>query len=165
MIAVVWLIVLQLIIYCAIFTGTVCFAVRGGAINGLYFYPKPVQERAFEIGLSDRETVKKKRKLFMALFYFIMLAALLLIIGLWNRISDFLTAYFQALLFLEVMNWYDGIVIDKIWVGHSRFWIIPRTEDLPYIQTWKQVLKKRLFLSLVWAVGAAAVGGLVVLIF
>ncbi|MGN1134847.1 MAG: hypothetical protein ACI4SF_01365 [Oscillospiraceae bacterium] len=82
-----------------------------------------------------------------------------------ERISDFRTAYLQALLFLEVMNWYDGIIIDKIWVGHSRFWVIPGTEDLPYIQTWKQVLKKRLFLSLVWAVGATAVAGLVVFIF
>ena len=25
------------------------------------------------------------------------------------------------------MNWYDGIVIDRLWVGHSRFWIIPGT--------------------------------------
>ncbi|MGN0657488.1 MAG: hypothetical protein ACI4KR_11940 [Ruminiclostridium sp.] len=159
------LFILQLIIYCALFTGVVRLAVRGGAINGLYFYPKPVQERAFEIGLSERETVKKKRKRFMAMFYIVMLAALLLIIGLWNGIRDFWAAYLQALLFLEVMNWYDGIVIDKIWVGHSRFWIIPGTEDLPYIQTWKQVLKKRLFLSLIWVVGAAAVAGLVVLIF
>ena len=33
---------------------------------------------------------------------------LLLIIGLWNGIHDFRPAYFQALLFLEVMNWFDG---------------------------------------------------------
>ena len=37
--------------------------VRGGAVNGLYFYPKPVQERAFAIGLTVRETVKQKRNL------------------------------------------------------------------------------------------------------
>ena len=49
----------------------------------------------------------------------------------------------QALLFLEVMNWYDGIVIDRLWVGHSRFWIIPGMEEIPFVQTWPQVLKKR----------------------
>ena len=32
----VWLYILQLIIYCAIFTGMVCFDVKGGAINGLF---------------------------------------------------------------------------------------------------------------------------------
>ena len=139
------MIIIHLILYCILFTGLVALAVRGGAINGIYFYPKPVQERAIELGMTDKDTVKKKKKRFMAVFYIVMLAALILIIGLWNGASDFKTAYFQALLFLEVMNWYDGIVIDKVWVGHSKFWIIPGTEDLPYVQTWKQVLKKDFF--------------------
>ncbi len=74
-------------------------------------------------------------------------------------------AYLQALLFLEVMNWYDGIVIDKVWVGYSRFWLLPGCEDIPYVQTWKQVLKKRGILTLIWVVGAAVVAGIVVLMF
>ncbi len=110
------MIVLQLVIYCLIFTLMVRYAVRGGAVDGLYFYPKTVQERAMEIGLTTQETIKKKRKIFMTEFYIVMLVALVLIIGLWNRVTDFKTAYLQALLFLEVMNVYDGIVIDKIWV-------------------------------------------------
>ena len=101
----------------------------------------------------------------MILFYVVMLAALLLIIGLWNGIRDFNTAYFQALLFLEVMNWYDGIVIDRLWVGNSKFWVLPGMEDLPCVQTWPQLLKKRGILTLIWFVGAAIVAGLVVLIF
>lgn len=159
------MIVIQLILYCAFFTGMVAFAVKGGAIEGIYFYPKPVQERAIVIGLTDRDTISKKRKRFMTLFYVVMFIVLVLMIGGWNHVSDFKAAYFQALLFLEVMNWYDGIVIDKIWVGYSKFWIIPGTEDLPYIQTWKQVMKKRVFLSLVWAVGAVVVAGIIVLLF
>lgn len=159
------MIIIQLILYCLLFTAMVKFAVRGGAIDGLYFYPKPVQERAIEIGLTDRETTNRKRKSFMTLFYVVMLAALLLIIGLWNSVRVFKTAYLQALLFLEVMNWYDGIVIDRLWVGHSKFWILPGTEDLPFVQTWPQVLKKRSILTLIWIAGAAIVAGLVVLIF
>ena len=72
-------------------------------------------------------------------------------------------AYLQALLFLEVMNIYDGTVIDKLWVGHSKFWIIPGMEDTEYVQTWGQVLKKRTILALIWTVGALIVAGLVVL--
>lgn len=124
------ILIIQLILYCFLFTEMVAFAVRGGAVNGLYFYPKPVQERAFEIGLTDRETMKKQKKRFMSLFYVVMLFSLVLIIGLWNGVGDFKSAYLQSLLFLEVMNWYDGIVIDKVWVGHSRFWLLPGTEDL-----------------------------------
>ncbi len=159
------MIILQLVLYCLLFTLMVKLAVRNNAINALYFYPKPVQERALALGLATKEKVRKSRKIFMTAFYLVMLTALVLIIGLWNGVSDFTTAYLQAVLFLEVMNWYDGIVIDRLWVGHSKLWIIKGTEDIPYVQTWKQVLKKRLFLTLVWIVGSAVVAGIVMLIF
>ena len=159
------MIIIQLIIYCALFTVMVGFAVRGGAVDGLYFYPKAVQKRAFETGLTTEERMKRKRRVFMTEFYVVMLTALVLIIGLWNRVTDYKTAYLQALLFLEVMNWYDGIVIDKGWVGHSKFWLLPGCEDIPYVQTWTQVLKKRVLLSLIWIGGAFIVAGIVVLIF
>ena len=159
------MIVLQLILFCALFTLMVKLAVGGSALNGLYFYPKPVQEKVYALGLTDRETVARKRKSFMIPFFLVMLSALVLIIGLWNGVRRFWLAYWQALLFLEVMNWYDGIVIDRLWVGHSRFWIIPGTEEIPFVQTWPQVMKKRGILTLIWIVGAAVVAGIVVLLF
>ena len=159
------MIVLQLALFCALFTLMVKLAVGGSALNGLYFYPMPVQEKVYALGLTVRETVARKRKLFMIPFFLVMLSALVLIIGLWNGVRRFWPAYWQALLFLEVMNWYDGIVIDRLWVGHSRFWIIPGTEEIPFVQTWPQVLKKRAILTLIWIVGAALVAGIVVLLF
>lgn len=86
------MIIVQLILHCLLFTAMVRLAVKGGAVDGLYFYPKPVQERAIEIGLTTQEAVRRKRKRFMVLFYIVMLAALLLMIGLWNRVTDFLGA-------------------------------------------------------------------------
>ena len=126
------MLILQLVLYCLIFTLMVKCAVRGGAIDGLYFYPKKVKERAIALGLTSRETIDRKRKVFMTEFYIVMLVMLLLIIGVWNGVSDFRTAYWQGLLFLEVMNIYDGVVIDKLWVGYSKFWVIPGLEDIPY---------------------------------
>lgn len=158
------MLVLQLLLYCAIFTVMVKIGVGNNALNGLYFYPKAYQEKVYELNLIDRKTVKKKRKIFMVAFYVVMTISLLLIIGLWNSANTFSSAYWQALLFLEVMNWYDGIVIDRLWVGHSRFWKIQGVE-LPYVQTWKQVMKKRGILTLIWVAGAAIVAGLVVLAF
>ena len=158
------MIAIQLVLFCALFTLTVKAAVGNDPLNGLFFYPKPVQEKVYELGLTDRETVGKKRKRFMPLFFAVMGAALLFIIGQWNKVRNFKEAYLQALLFLEVMNWYDGIVIDRLWVGHNPFWIIPGTESIPFVQTWPQVLKKRCILSLIWLAGAAAAAGLVMLI-
>lgn len=158
------MIILQLVLFCALFTLMVKIAVGNNALNGLYFYPKPVQEKAYELGLTDRETVAKKRKLFMTAFFAVMAAALISIIRVWNGIQSFWTAYLQALIFLEVMNWYDGIVIDRLWVGHSRFWVIPGTEEIPFVQTWPQISKKRGILTLIWIAGAVIIAGIVVLL-
>ena len=158
------MIIVQLILYCALFTLMVKLGVGNSALNGLFFYPKPVQDKVYALGLTDRQTVGRKRKRFMTAFFTVMAAALVLIIRVWNGIHAFQPAYWQALLFLEVMNWYDGIVIDRLWVGHSTFWVIPGTEDIPFVQTWPQVLKKRGLLTAVWVVGAAVVAGIAILI-
>ena len=87
------MIVLQLILFCALFTLMVKLAVGGSALNGLYFYPKPVQEKVYALGLTDRDTVARKRKHFMNPFFLVMLSALALIIGLWNGVHRFWPAY------------------------------------------------------------------------
>ena len=52
---------LQPIIFCAVFTLMVKLSVRDNPLNGLYFYPEPVQEKVYELGLTDRKTVAKKK--------------------------------------------------------------------------------------------------------
>lgn len=78
------IIIIQLILFCLLFTLLVRLSAIGGGINALYFYPRVVQERAFALGLTDEKTVKRKRIVFMIPFLLIMLTALLLIIGLWT---------------------------------------------------------------------------------
>ena len=106
------------------------------ALEGIFFYPAEFQARAVEKGLVSQEYIDKRKKLFMAPFMLAILAALILIIGLWNGVREFGTAYWQAVLFLEVVNWFDGIVIDELWVGHSKFWIIPGMEGESYVKPW-----------------------------
>ena len=43
------MIVLQLVLFCVLFTLMVKLAVGGSALNGLYFYPKPVQEKVYAL--------------------------------------------------------------------------------------------------------------------
>ena len=82
------MIILQLILFCGLFILMVKLGVGNNALNALYFYPKPVQEWVYELGLTDRETVARKRKRFMIPFLLVLLCALLLIIGLWNKQPD-----------------------------------------------------------------------------
>ncbi len=156
---------IELILYCAIFTLMVRIFAGSTPLNCLYFYPKEYQEKAYEKHLADRKTVQEKRKRFLWIFTSIMCAVLILIIGAINGVRDYWNAYLQSLLFLEVMNWYDGIVIDRLWVGHDRFWYIEEMKECPYIQTWDQVLKKRSFLTIVWIVASFLVAGIVVVLF
>jgi hypothetical protein len=145
---------IELIIYCFVFTVLVRFFAGKSPLDCLYFYPKEVQEKVYELKLSDREEVKKRRKIFLIVFTGIMAVLLVIIIRYVNGVRDFRTAYLQSLLFLEVMNWYDGIMIDRIWVGNDPFWLIEEVREIPYVQTWEQVLKKRGILSLIWLAGS-----------
>ena len=97
------LLIVQLLLFCLIFTLIVKVAVIGGAVNGLYFYPKEVQDRVIENGLITREAVERRRKIFMTAFYVVMLVALVLIVRVWNHVTDYWTAYLQSVIFLEVM--------------------------------------------------------------
>ena len=90
--------------------------------------------------------------------------ALILIISVWNHVTDFETAYLQACLFLVVMNWFDGIVIDRLWVGHSKIWHIDGMEGVPYVKSWRMVLIKRGAATVMYLVVALVVAGIVELI-
>ena len=106
----------------------------------------------------------KKSKWFMIPFCVIIFVALILIISIWNHVTDFKTAYFQSCLFLVIMNWFDGIVIDRLWVGNSKIWHIEGMEDVSYVKSWKTVLIKRGAATVVYMLVALVVAGIVVLI-
>ena len=97
-------------------------------------------------------------------FCIFIFVVLILIIALWNHVTDFKTAYLQAYLFLVVMNWFDGIVLDRIWVAHSKVWVIEGMDGVPYIKPWKSVLIKRGAATILYLVIALVVAGIVVLI-
>ena len=67
----------------------------------------------------------------MISFCIVMFVVLVLIFSVWNHVTDFKTAYLQAYLFLVVMNWFDGIIIDRLRVGHSKIWAIEGMEGVP----------------------------------
>ncbi len=153
---------IELILFLGLFTLMVRIAAGNNGINALYFYPKEFRETAYRRGLADRENVRRERLSFMIFFPLVLLAALLISIHL-NKPENFMQAYLQSLLFLEIMNRYDGIVIDWIWVSSSRLWVIKGMEDIAYVKSWKQILKERIKLSVIWIVLAAVVAGCVML--
>ena len=155
---------LQMALYCLLFFLLVKCAAGNSGRNCLYFYPEKYIDEVQRRGIAEKDAVMKKGKRFMIPFCIIMLAALTAILSVWNHVTDFKTAYLQAYLFLVVMNWFDGIVIDRLWVGHGKIWAIEGMEGVPYVKPWKTIIVKRGLATALYLVIALAVAGIVVLI-
>ena len=140
------------------------YAAGNSGLNCLYFYPEEYIEEAQKRGIADKEATMKKGKHFMIPFCVIILIALILIISVWNHVTDFKTAYIQAVIFLVIVNWFDGIVIDQLWVGHSKLWMIEGMEGVPYTKPWGYMIKRRILASIMYLGGAVIVAAIVVLI-
>ena len=158
------MILLELVLYCLLFFLLVKGAARNSGRNCLYFYSKEYLDEAQKRGIADKEATMKKGKHFMIPFCIVMLIVLVLILSVWHQVTDFKTAYLQAYLFLVVMNWFDGIVIDRLWVGHSKIWHINGMEGIPYVKPWKTVLIKRGAATVLYLVVALVVAGIVELL-
>lgn len=80
-----------------------------------------------------------------------------------NRSRGFLTPFWQMLVILSVMNLIDWFLIDDYWVGHTKAWTIPGTEDLkPYINAAAK-RRKWLFGTVGMVVISAVLAGLMLL--
>jgi hypothetical protein len=158
------LLLLQLTLYCLLFFFMVKLAARDNGLNCLYFYPQDYIEKAVERGLADRAETRKKGKRFMIPFSVILLVALILMIALWNHVTDFKTAFWQSCLFLVVMNWFDGLVIDHLWVGHSKIWVVPEMRGYPFRKPLRRILLKRSVYTVVYLLLAVVPAGMVVLL-
>lgn len=156
--------IIENVIFLGLFTLLVRLYAIGGAINAVFFYPKEYQRTAVERGLTTEEHIKKRHRIFLSTFIPALLIILITIIGIINKAATFKSAYLESLLFLEIMNVFDAIVIDKIWVAFSGLWKIKGMEGIPYVQTWKQVLKKRLTLAVMWIPLSTVTAGLALLL-
>ena len=80
-----------------------------------------------------------------------------------NGASGFLAGFWQLLVILSVMNLIDRFLVDGFWVGHTKAWTIPGTEDMkPYI-TAKDKCKKWIFGTLGMAVISSALSGIMMI--
>ena len=145
-----------LVLVCAV-------GIRKGAVGMVHLYSPEVQVRCVQLGLTSHEKIRKNSLLFKAICVPGYLAYVLVCAYAVNGARGFLEGFWQMLVMLSVMNLIDRFLIDGYWVGRTKAWIIPGTEDLrPYI-TAKDKGKKWLFGTVGMAVIAAVLSAVMTL--
>ena len=81
-----------------------------------------------------------------------------------NEATGFVDSFWQMTIILWIMNLFDRIFIDWYWVGRTKAWLIPGTEDLmPYIPL-KVVAKKWIGTFIGFPIIVAIIAGFMTLI-
>ena len=146
-----------LILVCAI-------GIRRGAVGMVHLYSPEVQDRCVKLGLTTHEKIKRNALFFKAVCVPGYVAYVLVCVYVFNGARGFLAGFCQLLVILSVMNLIDRFLIDDYWVGRTKAWTIPGTEDLkPYITT-KDKAKKWLFGTVGMAVISAALAAIMMLL-
>ena len=138
--------------------------IRNGAVGMVHLYSPEVQTRCVELGLTTAERIRRNSRTFKLLCVPGYLAYVLVCVYAVNGARGFLPGFWQLPVILSVMNVIDRFLIDDWWVGHTKAWTIPGTEDLkPYI-TGKDKARKWLFGTAGMAVISAILAGLMALL-
>ncbi len=137
--------------------------IRNGAVGMVHLYDQKVQERVVQLGLSTADEIRKRSVLFRSLCLPGYLIYVLICVYVINGARGFFEGFWQGFVILFIMNLIDRFLIDEYWVGHTKVWIIPGTEDLrPYI-TAKDKKKKWIMGTVGMALLAAILSGIMAL--
>ena len=144
----------------ALLVAVCAVGIRKGAVGMAHLYDQKVQERCIALGLTTKEKIKRNALRFKALCIPMYLAYVLLCVYAINGAQTFWDGFWQCLVILSVMNLIDRFGIDGYWVGHTKAWVIPGTENLmPYISKADKQ-KKWLFGTMGMAVFSLILAGI-----
>ena len=131
--------------------------IRNGAVGMVHLYDQKVQERVVALGLTTAKEIRKRSVLFRSLCLPGYLIYVLVCVYAINGARGFWPGFWQGFVILSIMNLVDRFLIDDYWVGHTKAWIIPGTEDLrPYISAKDKKQK--------WIMGTAGMALLAVIL-
>lgn len=139
------------------------FGIRHGAVGMVHLYEPEVQERCVRLGLTTHERIRRNALLFKVICMPGYIAYVLVFTYAVNGARGFISGFWQLLVMLSVMNLMDRFLVDGYWVGHTKAWTIPGTEDLkPYISAAAK-RKKWLYGTVGMAVISAVLSGIMTL--
>ncbi|MBQ7875560.1 MAG: hypothetical protein IJ306_10495 [Oscillospiraceae bacterium] len=137
--------------------------IANGPVGLVVLYEDDVQQRVVELGLTTKEKIKKSFIITcIALFAPVVILTPLMVYGI-NGAEGFWEGFWQMTVILLIAGLFDRFFIDWYWVGRTKAWLIPGTEDLmPYIPK-KVLIRKWLGTVVGYPLIAAAIAGIMLL--
>lgn len=136
------LILIEGLVMCFLLLITCVVGIANGPVGLVVLYEDDVQERVVSLGLTTKEKIKKSLIISSIAMFLPSLVLAPAMVYFLNGASSFWEIFWQTTLVLWIMGIFDRFFIDWYWVGKTKAWEIPGTEDLkPYIPR-KVMLRK-----------------------
>lgn len=138
--------------------------IANGPVGLVVLYEKDVRDRVVELGYTTKEKIRKSFIITSIVLFAPILFLVPIMVYYINGVVGFWNGFWQMTIILWIMGLFDRLFIDWYWVGHTKAWIIPGTEDLqPYIPT-KVVIGKWLGTIIGFPIIAAIIAGVMTLV-
>ena len=134
--------ILECIVICFILLVPCVVAIANGVEQAAFLFEKDVQDRVVEMGLVTRERLDRNLKIFKTATLLVMTAFVIWAVYFINGARGFWKPFWQIYALAMAEGLFDRFFIDWYWVGHTKAWTIPGTEDLkPYIPKKTLIVK------------------------
>ena len=137
------LILLETIVMCFLLLIVCVIGIANGPVGLVVLYEQDVQDRVVELGYTTKKKINRSFVITcIAMFAPVLFLTPAMVYGI-NGATGFREGFWQMTVIQWGMGLFDRFFIDWYWVGHTKAWLIPGTEDLkPYIPV-KVMLGKR----------------------
>ncbi len=154
------LLIAEGLVMCFVLLIVCVIGIANGPVGLVLLYEDDVQQRVVELGLTTKDKIRRNLMVCsMAMFVPLLILPPLMVYGI-NGATGFWDGFWQMSVILWIQGLFDRFFIDWYWVGKTKAWTIPGTEDLkPYIPVKTMIVKwmSTIFLNPLIAALAAGV--------
>ena len=154
------LLIMEGAVMCFLLLITCVIGIADGPVGLVVLYEEDVQERVVALGYTTKERIRKSFAVMcVALFAPVLILTPLMVYGV-NGARGFWEPFWQMTVIQWIAGLFDRFFIDWYWVGRTKAWLIPGTEDLkPYIPR-RALVRKWLGTIFVYPALCAAIAGI-----
>lgn len=158
------ILVIEGIVMCFLLLITCVIGIANSPVGLVVLYEKDVQDRVVELGYTTRDKIKRSLIIISIALFLPMILLVPFMVYYINGAVGFWNGFWQMTIILWIAGLFDRFFIDWYWVGKTKAWDIPNTEDLkPYIPT-KVLIRKWIGTIFVYPIFSAILAGIMALI-